>query len=167
MATPPPGRRRSPPPLQIDPQFYAFRWITLLLSQEFPLPDVVRIWDTLLSDPAGRCAQGGGHARRRRRRRVAGRFRSADGRAAGSRLQGRGSPVHPHDPPRPPCRAAPRRMDCLLRVCLAMLLAVRAQLLAGDFAANVKLLQRYPSCDVDVLLRAAARLPPAGQSLGR
>jgi hypothetical protein len=27
-----------------------FRWITLLLSQEFPLPDVLRIWDTLFSD---------------------------------------------------------------------------------------------------------------------
>ena len=26
------------------------RWLTLLLSQEFPLPDVQRIWDSLLSD---------------------------------------------------------------------------------------------------------------------
>ena len=24
--------------LNIKPQFYAFRWLTLLLSQEFPLP---------------------------------------------------------------------------------------------------------------------------------
>ena len=24
--------------LELKPQFYAFRWITLLLSQEFPLP---------------------------------------------------------------------------------------------------------------------------------
>jgi hypothetical protein len=39
---------------QVDPQFFAFRWITLLLTQEFPFPDAVRIWDTLLSDPAGR-----------------------------------------------------------------------------------------------------------------
>jgi hypothetical protein len=65
----------------------------------------VRIWDTLLSDPAGRA-------------------------------------------------------DCLLRVCLALLLHVRGQLLAGDFAANVKLLQRYPSVDVSEVLRAAAALPP-------
>ena len=27
-----------------------FRWLTLMLSQEFPLPDVLRIWDSLLSD---------------------------------------------------------------------------------------------------------------------
>lgn len=26
------------------------RWITLLMSQEFPLPEVLRIWDSLLSD---------------------------------------------------------------------------------------------------------------------
>ena len=38
----------------MDPQFYAFRWITLLLTQEFSCPDVTRLWDTMLSDPAGR-----------------------------------------------------------------------------------------------------------------
>ncbi|CAI4230969.1 unnamed protein product [Auanema sp. JU1783] len=37
--------------LSIKPQFYAFRWISLLLSQEFSLPDVITIWDSLLSDP--------------------------------------------------------------------------------------------------------------------
>lgn len=26
----------------IFPQYYSFRWLTLLLSQEFPLPDVLR-----------------------------------------------------------------------------------------------------------------------------
>jgi len=36
----------------LKPQFFAFRWLTLLLSQEFPLPDVQRIWDSLLSDPS-------------------------------------------------------------------------------------------------------------------
>jgi hypothetical protein len=33
----------------IKPQFYAFRWILLLLSQEFSLPDLITIWDALLS----------------------------------------------------------------------------------------------------------------------
>ena len=36
--------------LKISPQFYAFRWLSLLLSQEFPLPDVITIWDSLLAD---------------------------------------------------------------------------------------------------------------------
>eukprot|EP00030_Apusomonadida_sp_AF-17_P007780 a843255_57.p1 GENE.a843255_57~~a843255_57.p1 ORF type:complete len:415 (+),score=122.79 a843255_57:30-1247(+) len=36
----------------LDPRFYAFRWVTLLLSQEFDLPDVQRLWDSLLADPA-------------------------------------------------------------------------------------------------------------------
>ncbi|KAI1724120.1 rab-GTPase-TBC domain-containing protein [Ditylenchus destructor] len=33
--------------LGIRPQFYAFRWISLLLSQEFSLPDVIALWDTV------------------------------------------------------------------------------------------------------------------------
>ncbi|CAI5455743.1 unnamed protein product [Caenorhabditis angaria] len=36
--------------LEIKPQFYAFRWLSLLLSQEFPLPDVITLWDSLFSD---------------------------------------------------------------------------------------------------------------------
>ncbi|KAG9447919.1 hypothetical protein H6P81_014047 [Aristolochia fimbriata] len=38
---------------RINPQFYAFRWITLLLTQEFNFADSLHIWDTLLSDPEG------------------------------------------------------------------------------------------------------------------
>lgn len=38
---------------KVNPQFYAFRWITLLLTQEFPFPDLVRLWDSLFSDPGG------------------------------------------------------------------------------------------------------------------
>ncbi|XP_067340174.1 TBC1 domain family member 13 isoform X2 [Channa argus] len=34
----------------IKPHYFTFRWLTLLLSQEFLLPDVIRIWDTLFSD---------------------------------------------------------------------------------------------------------------------
>lgn len=34
----------------IKPQYFSFRWLTLMLSQEFALPDVLRIWDSLLSD---------------------------------------------------------------------------------------------------------------------
>ncbi|KAL0392578.1 UNVERIFIED_CONTAM: TBC1 domain family member 13 [Sesamum radiatum] len=37
----------------VNPQFYAFRWITLLLTQEFNFTDCLLIWDTLLSDPDG------------------------------------------------------------------------------------------------------------------
>ena len=34
----------------IKPQYFSFRWLTLMLSQEFALPDVLRIWDSVLSD---------------------------------------------------------------------------------------------------------------------
>ncbi|KAK2150905.1 hypothetical protein LSH36_383g01041 [Paralvinella palmiformis] len=36
--------------MELKPQYYSFRWLTLLLSQEFPLPDVIRVWDSLLAD---------------------------------------------------------------------------------------------------------------------
>ncbi|KAK2714332.1 hypothetical protein QYM36_008784 [Artemia franciscana] len=36
--------------LEIRPQYFCFRWITLLLSQEFELPDILRIWDSLFAD---------------------------------------------------------------------------------------------------------------------
>ncbi|KAK7094495.1 TBC1 domain family member 13-like [Littorina saxatilis] len=36
--------------VELKPQFFAFRWLTLMLSQEFPLPDVLRIWDSLFAD---------------------------------------------------------------------------------------------------------------------
>ncbi|XP_071908689.1 uncharacterized protein [Coffea arabica] len=38
---------------KVNPQFYAFRWITLLLTQEFNFRTILRIWDSLLSNPHG------------------------------------------------------------------------------------------------------------------
>uniref|UniRef100_A0A5B7B1R2 Putative TBC1 domain family member 13 n=1 Tax=Davidia involucrata TaxID=16924 RepID=A0A5B7B1R2_DAVIN len=38
---------------KVNPQFYAFRWITLLLTQEFNFHSILRIWDSLLSNPFG------------------------------------------------------------------------------------------------------------------
>lgn len=32
-------------------EYFAFRWISLLVSREFPLPDVIAVWDTLLAEP--------------------------------------------------------------------------------------------------------------------
>lgn len=31
--------------LDIKPQFFAFRWLSLLLAQEFSLPDLIALWD--------------------------------------------------------------------------------------------------------------------------
>ena len=35
---------------EIKPQFFLFRWLTLLLSQEMRIPDTIRLWDSLFSD---------------------------------------------------------------------------------------------------------------------
>ncbi|CAM0884230.1 unnamed protein product [Alopecurus aequalis] len=88
---------------EVNPQFYAFRWITLLLTQEFNFADTIHIWDTLLSDPDG-------------------------------------------------------PQETLLRICCAMLILVRKRLLAGDFTANLKLLQSYPPTNIGHLLYVANKL---------
>ena len=36
--------------LKIVPQLYAFRWVTTILTQEFSLPEVIVVWDRLLSE---------------------------------------------------------------------------------------------------------------------
>nr|XP_043631188.1 TBC1 domain family member 13-like [Erigeron canadensis] len=88
---------------KVNPQFYAFRWITLLLTQEFNFADSLHVWDSLLSNPEG-------------------------------------------------------PQEALLRVCCAMLILVRRRLLAGDFTANLKLLQSYPPTNVSHLLYVAHKL---------
>ncbi|KAL1325938.1 uncharacterized protein [Arachis hypogaea] len=91
---------------KVKPQFYAFRWITLLLTQEFKFESILRIWDTLLSNPFG-------------------------------------------------------VQDMLLRVCCAMLLCVKSNLLGGDFVANLKLLQHYPEdINLEYLLQVAQDISP-------
>lgn len=87
----------------VNPHFYAFRWITLLLTQEFAFSDCLNIWDTILSDPEG-------------------------------------------------------PQETLLRICCAMLILVRRRLLAGDFTANLKLLQHYPPTNIGHLLYVANKL---------
>lgn len=87
---------------ELKSQYYSFRWITLLLSQEFPLPDVIRVWDSLLADV--------------------------------------------------------NRFSFLICVCCTMLLWLRDDLLEGDFSANVKLLQNFPSVDIHCLLAKAVEL---------
>lgn len=36
--------------LQVEPHYYALKWITLLLTQDFDLPDTLRLWDSFLAD---------------------------------------------------------------------------------------------------------------------
>lgn len=87
---------------ELKPQYYSFRWLTLLLSQEFSLPDVERIWDSLFADN--------------------------------------------------------QRLNFLIYICCAMILLVRKQILSGDFASNVKLLQNFPPMDVSLILNKALEI---------
>ena len=37
--------------LKVSPTFYGFRWITLLMTQEWDLPDVLRLWFACSDEP--------------------------------------------------------------------------------------------------------------------
>mmetsp|Transcript_106762 Transcript_106762/g.300107 ORF Transcript_106762/g.300107 Transcript_106762/m.300107 type:complete len:485 (-) Transcript_106762:55-1509(-) len=42
---------------RVSPLYYSVRWLTLMLTQELEMPDVHRVWDSLLSDVASRTAK--------------------------------------------------------------------------------------------------------------
>ncbi|KAF9400847.1 hypothetical protein BGX21_003368 [Mortierella sp. AD011] len=87
----------------IAPEYYSFRWLTVLFTQEFEVPDVWRIWDSVLADTGG----------------------------------------------------IERDYDFLLDFGSAMVCHLRTDLVNGDFADNVKLLQNYPPVDIQPILHLA------------
>ncbi|KAF9152439.1 hypothetical protein BG015_005268 [Linnemannia schmuckeri] len=87
----------------IAPEYYSFRWLTVLCTQEFEVPDVWRIWDSVLADTGG----------------------------------------------------IEKDYDFLLDFGCAMVSHLRSELLNGDFADNVKLLQNYPPVDIQPILHLA------------
>ena len=42
---------------KLEPIYFAFRWLSVLFTQEFSLPDVICIWDSLISDTATHVAE--------------------------------------------------------------------------------------------------------------
>jgi len=90
--------------LQLATSMYAFRWITLLFTQDFDFCDALRLWDVMLASPRS-------------------------------------------------------RTECLLRLCVACVLNISQELLQGDFATCMKMLQHYPPVDVRSITRLAAALP--------
>ncbi|KAF5934958.1 hypothetical protein HYC85_026087 [Camellia sinensis] len=130
---------------KVDPQFYGFRWITLLLTQEFDLHSVMRIWDTLLSNPFGvqlNQPLSNGQI-----------FFVAENSQEVANIQF--APVYVML-----MYLELFVQEMLLRVCCAMLLCIKSSLLSGDFIANLKLLQHYPKINIEHLLRVAKDISP-------
>ena len=90
--------------MNLTTSMYAFRWITLLFTQDFEFADVLRLWDVMLASPRS-------------------------------------------------------RMECLLRLCVACVLNIGSELIDGDFATCMKMLQNYPPVDIRRITRLAAALP--------
>jgi len=90
--------------MNLSTSMFAFRWITLMFTQDFEMADVLRLWDVVLASPRS-------------------------------------------------------RKECLLRLCVACVLNIGTELIDGDFAACMKMLQNYPPVDVRNITRIAAALP--------
>lgn len=128
---------------QVKPQFYAFRWITLLLTQEFKFESILRIWDTLLSNTFG--VQVSLSWMPRQFLRMKSKFIST---IFLLKLNSYGYLYR-------------FLQDMLLRFCCAMLLCMKSRLLSGDFVANIKLLQHYPDdVNLEYLLQVAQDISP-------
>ncbi|KAG2409612.1 uncharacterized protein HKW66_Vig0002770 [Vigna angularis] len=141
---------------KVNPQFYAFRWITLLLTQEFNFADSLHIWDTLLSDPDGPQDLHFTLV-------ISGTTSTSDdiltmkGIIECRELAQWGFIGVEVIAPLPEileCKGEVKK-ETLLRVCCAMLVLVRKRLLAGDFTSNLKLLQNYPTTNISHLLYVA------------
>lgn len=90
--------------LKVETQYYALRWIMVLMCQEFTVPDVIRLWDSLFADP--------------------------------------------------------QRFDFIDYVCVQAVLTVRTDILKGDFAKVMEVLQTCAENvqDVQQLIQDAIRL---------
>ncbi|KAK3001431.1 hypothetical protein RJ639_021831 [Escallonia herrerae] len=139
---------------KVNPQFYAFRWITLLLTQEFDFHSILRIWDSLLSNPFGVQVLLLSHLNTSAAQLVfTGLYETI--------LLFHIDLEHITNLCNMPFDWRIRYVqEMLLRICCAMLLCVKSRLLSGDFVANLKLLQRYPDINIEHLLRVAHDITP-------
>lgn len=133
--------------IQVDPRFYSFRWLTLILSQEFELPDVLRLWDSLFAaEPEAS-------------------MESTDATAGSAAATGRkaSSPAPTRDDSTNKKLIVEFLNDC----CCAILCIIRRQLLDADFSTALKLLQSAGSgIDVQRVLFKAQEIQKIRKSGG-
>lgn len=127
---------------QVKPQYYAFRWITLLLTQEFNFQSIMRIWDSLLANPFGVQVS------------LTRFFRENDRKCVCLESMTKTLLSHAMN------TYLLHMQDMLLRLCCAMLLCIKSRLLSGDFMDNLKLLQHYPEINIEHLIQVALDLTP-------
>ena len=125
--------------LDMAPAFIYIHWIATLLTREFDLPDVFRLWDALLSD----CREELDTA-------------SLSPLAASGGGGGGGG-----------IGEARARFELLHYICAGMVHHARSSILAcPDFPSCMELLQRCPRTEVECLLETAARWRTSGRRHG-
>ncbi|KAI9183870.1 U3 small nucleolar RNA-associated protein 15 [Blastocladiella emersonii ATCC 22665] len=141
----------------LEPAFFSFKWFTCLCAQEFTVPDLLRLWDSLFADRVA--------ARNRGRNEASDLRRSLSGTAldplADALLVGTGAwstdtadtAVH-----------ATRHGMFLPDFMVAMVLEHRDALLRLAFDEALLLLQQPPSADLDTLLASTYRIALVGNN---
>lgn len=128
--------------LDMKPEYFGIRWLTMLLAQDFELPELLRLWDTMLAigcSPPGDVAT------------VAA--------AADDSRQQLGQEL-----PRGPLEAcfSALGLDFILNFCCGMLLRQRPRLLNSCFERCLELLQAASAFSGGVPLPVGHRDRPAG-----
>ncbi|KAL5039657.1 hypothetical protein BDV3_002775 [Batrachochytrium dendrobatidis] len=116
---------------KLEPVFFAFRWLSVLFTQEFPLPDVIRIWDTLFADISLDITDYSHHHSR---------FES-------TLLLDQDTSIISHD--------HHNKSEFLIEFACAMITGIRSELLSTPFNDSLKLLQHYPTNDVETIISKA------------
>ncbi|KAJ1980921.1 hypothetical protein H4R34_002275 [Dimargaris verticillata] len=167
---------------QLHPTYYSLRWFTVLCSQEFNLPDVIRLWDAIFADmtdsgvplvlptttmvPSEPTASRPSFSSINSTSTVTtpstapatrSRWLLADFTVpllSSSSAAGAGPPsIYQHS-----IRRLPGGLAFLVEFCCSLLLEIRDVLFEGTFGENLKLLQNYPLSDVSPVLKRAIML---------
>ncbi|CAO3612338.1 unnamed protein product [Cunninghamella blakesleeana] len=121
----------------IKEAYYAFRWITVLFTQEWDLPNVIRLWDSLLAERGMQDVSTNANHHHHTNHNINHPVQN-----------GYPSPIMANETP----------FEFLLDFSVAMLVCIRQELFKGDFAENVNLLQNYPISDIQYVLNAAYQI---------
>lgn len=128
----------------IDPMFFGLRWLMLWFSQEFELPDVIRLWDFIIPD-----CTGVNYLTEMKFTPAVGGVLSDE---SSSNLDMRIDQVNEgmnRDNISDEMLGVPHRVSY---IAVAMVIALRDTLIQADFGSCMKLLQRFPPIDVASLL---------------
>ncbi|KAH6596201.1 hypothetical protein BASA50_005242 [Batrachochytrium salamandrivorans] len=117
---------------KLEPVFFSFRWLSVLFTQEFSLPDIIRVWDALFADICLDITLNNQ-----------------------ANLAHAESMIMLDSPTNEELKERPNKFEFLIEFACAMITGVRTELLGASFNDSLKLLQSYPAVDVESIISKA------------